>query len=80
LVVEQTPYFAENEVTFAQGVLKDMNPIIRALGKVLRLVGISSPEDNVPRRKEAADAPSWRDKGASPKATQVSPKDDDRPR
>ena len=25
-----------------------MNPFVRAIGKVLRLVGISSPEDSVP--------------------------------
>jgi hypothetical protein len=39
-----------------------MNPIVRALGKVLRLVGISSPEDSVPkpRPRTAADPPSWR--------------------
>jgi hypothetical protein len=38
-----------------------MNPVVRALGKVLRLVGISSPEDAVPKAKTAADPPSWRD-------------------
>lgn len=43
---------------------KPMNPIVRTLGKVLRLVGISSPEDNLPRQKEAADPPSWRDSPA----------------
>jgi hypothetical protein len=37
-----------------------MNPIVRALGKVLRLVGISSPEDALPKPKTAADPPSWR--------------------
>jgi hypothetical protein len=41
-----------------------MNPIVRAVGKVLRLVGISSPEDNVPKQRVAADPPSWRDKSA----------------
>jgi hypothetical protein len=38
-----------------------MNPVVRALGKVLRLVGISSPEDSVVKEKTAADPPSWRD-------------------
>jgi len=41
-----------------------MNPVVRALGKVLRLVGISSPEDAVPKAKAAGDPPSWRDKQA----------------
>jgi hypothetical protein len=39
-----------------------MNPVVRALGKVLRLVGISSPEDAVVKPKSAAGPPSWRDK------------------
>jgi hypothetical protein len=40
-----------------------MNPFVRAIGKVLRLVGISSPEDAArkPKPKTAADPPSWRD-------------------
>jgi hypothetical protein len=38
-----------------------MNPLVRAIGKVLRLVGISSPEDALPKVKTAADPPSWRD-------------------
>jgi hypothetical protein len=38
-----------------------MNPVVRAMGKVLRLVGISSPEDSAPKAKTAADPPSWRD-------------------
>jgi hypothetical protein len=38
-----------------------MNPVVRAIGKVLRLVGISSPEDSVPKAKNSADPPSWRD-------------------
>jgi hypothetical protein len=45
-----------------------MNPVVRALGKVLRLVGISSPEDAAAKPKTAADPPSWRDaKAAGPK-------------
>jgi hypothetical protein len=44
-----------------------MNPVVRALGKVLRLVGISSPEDALAKPKTAADPPSWRDaKGTKP--------------
>jgi len=35
------------------------------MGKVLRLVGISSPEDSAPKVKTVADPPSWRD--AQPK-------------
>src|ERR1035437_9109157 len=38
-----------------------MNPVVRAIGKVLRLVGISSPEDSVAKPKAAADPPSWRE-------------------
>jgi len=38
-----------------------LNPFVRAIGKVLRLVGISSPEDALPREKSAADPPSWLD-------------------
>jgi hypothetical protein len=38
-----------------------MNPVVRAIGKVLRLVGISSPEDSVAKPKSAGDPPSWRD-------------------
>lgn len=38
-----------------------MNPVVRVLGKVLQLVGISSPEDAAPKAKSAADPPSWRD-------------------
>jgi hypothetical protein len=38
-----------------------MNPVVRAIGKVLRLVGISSPEDTLPKAKGSADPPSWRD-------------------
>jgi hypothetical protein len=42
-----------------------MNPVVRALGKVLRLVGISSPEDAVAKPKSATGPPSWRDKQAA---------------
>jgi len=37
-----------------------MNPVMRALGKVLRLVGISSPEDTLLKAKNADGLPSWR--------------------
>jgi hypothetical protein len=47
-----------------------MNPLVRSIGKVLRLVGISSPEDNIAKQKAAADPPSWRDE--VPKAEAVS--------
>jgi len=42
-----------------------MRPVVRAIGKVLRLVGISSPEDAAPKLPAASDPPSWR--------TQVAP-------
>jgi hypothetical protein len=38
-----------------------MNPFVRAIGKVLRLVGISSPEDALPKVQSPSDPPSWRD-------------------
>ena len=38
-----------------------MNPVVRALGKVLRLVGISSPEDSEAQPKSPGGPPSWRD-------------------
>jgi hypothetical protein len=38
-----------------------MNPVVRAIGKVLRLVGISSPEDSAAKTRTKADPPSWRD-------------------
>jgi hypothetical protein len=44
-----------------------MNPVVRMIGKVLRLVGISSPEDAAPKPRTAGDPPSWRDsKGSKP--------------
>ncbi len=39
-----------------------MRPIVRLIGKVLRLVGISSPEDSVRKPVDASDPPSWRTK------------------
>jgi hypothetical protein len=44
-----------------------MNPLVRAIGKVLRLVGISSPEDVAAKAKGPADPPSWRDDAAGEK-------------
>jgi hypothetical protein len=37
-----------------------MRPIVRAIGKVLRLVGISGPEDAMEKPAAASDPPSWR--------------------
>jgi hypothetical protein len=37
-----------------------MNPLMRTLGMVLRLVGISSPEDTRPKTKITAEPPNWR--------------------
>ena len=37
-----------------------MNPMMRALGWVLRLVGVSSPEDTQAKAKRTAGLPSWR--------------------
>lgn len=46
-----------------------MHPFVRAIGKVLRLVGISSPEDSLPRQQERSGPPSWREKAAAEAAT-----------
>ena len=40
-----------------------MNSVVRALGKVLRLVGISSPEDTGTKPEDKVRPPSWRDAG-----------------
>jgi hypothetical protein len=45
-----------------------MNSLVRALGKVLRLVGISSPEDTRAKAKSSAEPPSWR-KPAEPESS-----------
>ncbi len=37
-----------------------MHPVVRALGKVLQLVGISSPEDAQAKQPTEAGLPSWR--------------------
>lgn len=38
-----------------------MNPFVRVIGKMLRMVGVSSPEDNLPKTRTKEDPPSWRD-------------------
>jgi hypothetical protein len=43
-----------------------MHPVVRVIGKVLRLVGISSPEDSLPKRKDPSDPPSWRTTSQQP--------------
>jgi hypothetical protein len=55
--------------------MEKMNPIVQVIGKVLRLVGISSPEDNLPKQKAASDSPSWRDKSPVPTPKQPSAPD-----
>jgi hypothetical protein len=37
-----------------------MRPVVHVIGKLLRLVGISSPEDSLPKPVTASDPPSWR--------------------
>ena len=37
-----------------------MHPAVRAIGKVLRLVGISSPEDSEAKPDVVGGPPSWR--------------------
>jgi hypothetical protein len=53
-----------------------MHPVVRVIGKVLRLVGISSPEDALPKSKGASDPPSWRTNGNK----QVAPQPEDHSR
>ncbi|WP_263374195.1 hypothetical protein [Granulicella aggregans] len=48
-----------------------MHPVVRSIGKVLRLVGISSPEDSEVKKTSAADPPSW--KTAKPPAEETKP-------
>ena len=50
-----------------------MHPVIRALGKVLRLVGISSPEDAAAKK---ASVPSWRKAAGGPGAVSEANKKD----
>lgn len=44
-----------------------MNAFVRAMGSVLRLVGISSPEDAGAKIKAPPGVPSWRDAAPSAK-------------
>jgi hypothetical protein len=37
-----------------------MRPVVHVIGKLLRLVGISSPEDTLGKPVTASDPPSWR--------------------
>ena len=43
-----------------------MRPLVRVIGKVLRLVGISSPEDSLIKPATASDPPTWRRPNPSP--------------
>jgi hypothetical protein len=45
-----------------------MKPVVRAIGTLLRLVGISSPEDSAPKPKATNDPPSWKDRTPQEKA------------
>ncbi len=49
-----------------------MHPAVRAIGKVLRLVGISSPEDSEAKLDQAGGPPSWRNTAANRAAEGVS--------
>ncbi|CAN5713799.1 hypothetical protein BH10ACI4_BH10ACI4_35440 [soil metagenome] len=51
-----------------------MHPVIRAAGKILRLVGISSPEDALAKREEVDGPPSWRKTAAAKAEVAVDPK------
>ena len=48
-----------------------MHPAVRALGKVLRLVGISSPEDALAKPESADGLPSWRKTAAAAAQAEV---------
>ena len=49
-----------------------MQSIIRVIGNLLRLVGISSPEDVAPKPTELSDTPSWRANEKPPATSQQS--------
>jgi hypothetical protein len=59
----------KNRVAFIQEPTT-MNRMMRVLGMVLRLVGVSSPEDTQAKAKSTAGLPSWRkpEKPESPPA------------
>jgi len=66
VIAKESHRCVKDSVTLAEEAT-GMNPVVRMIGKVLRLVGISSPEDSAPKPKTAADPPSWRDsKGPKP--------------
>ena len=48
-----------------------MNPVVRLLGRILNLVGISSPEDATARKK--ASPPSWKTTAEPRKAGENTP-------
>jgi hypothetical protein len=39
-----------------------MHPLVRIIGRILRVVGISSPEDSLAKPIDASDPPSWRNR------------------
>jgi hypothetical protein len=47
-----------------------MNPVVRLLGRVLSLVGISSPEDAA---RKNAEAPSWKTAASGKNTTSSAP-------
>jgi hypothetical protein len=47
-----------------------MHPVIRVLGRMLSLVGVSSPEDAAAKREAVDGPPSWR-KPAPPKRAET---------
>jgi hypothetical protein len=54
-----------------------MHPLVRIAGKILRLVGISSPEDSIPKSVVSSDSPaplSWRNQKPPQPKSQDSPK------
>ena len=55
--------YKDEDSVALQDEANEMNAVLRAMGKVLQLVGISSPEDAKPKPKlrTASDPPSWRD-------------------
>lgn len=50
-----------------------MNPVVRLLGRILSLVGISSPEDAAARTKAAP--PSWKTAAEPVKSSEKEPEE-----
>ena len=48
-----------------------MHPVVRVLGRMLSLVGISSPEDAVAKKQVAGGPPSWKKPVQPPKVEAV---------